>query len=189
MSTERKSVLIGHGVLLPAAVCRSVVESLRAHAWWQRSEIGEGDERAVDLTSCRSLWCSLSGPHRRIVLKRLAGVARAVSPGGVTPRCEEPVVLRYTPGGFFKRHRDVYTRPENAAGRNMSVVAFLTGHGEPGGYQGGELRFYLREAGGGQTCVRVPGRVGQFVVFAAEVEHEVLPVLAGERLTLVSWLY
>ena len=189
MSSQRKSLLIGRGSLLSAPICRSIVESLHAHAWWQRSEIGEAGESVVDLSACRSLWCWLSEPHRRIVLSRLTKIARAVDSSSSYPRCEEPVVLRYTRGGFHKRHRDVYMRPENAAGRRMSIITFLTGHGEPGGFQGGELRFYLTEASGGQTCVRVPGRAGQFVVFAPDVEHEVLPVLTGERMTLVSWLY
>ncbi len=83
----------------------------------------------------------------------------------------------------------MYDRPENAAGRRMSLIAFLTGRGERDGFRGGELRFHVRDAVGGPTCVRVPGGLGQFVIFAAEVEHEVLPVLDGERITLVSWLY
>ena len=182
------ALLVGHGSFLPALTCRSIVEDLRIRAWWQRSEVGEAGESAVDLTSCRSLWCWLGDPYRRVVLRRLAEIARAVGTSGPRPRCEEPIVLRYMKGGFFKRHRDVYTRPENAAGRRMSVVAFLTGQGEPGGFVGGELCLYPIDVDGGQSCVRVPGRAGQFVVFAADVEHEVFPVLAGQRMTLVSWL-
>jgi hypothetical protein len=189
MSTRQTSLVIGHGSLLPVQTCRAIVESLHARAWWQRSEIGEEGESRVDLTSCQSLWCWLAGPHRQMVLHRLAQISRAVNPSGERPRCEEPIVLRYTRGGLFKKHQDIYERPEHSAGRRLSVIAFLTGQSEPAGFRGGELRFYRPEADGGQTCVRVPGRTGQFIVFAADVEHEVLPVVAGERVTLVSWLY
>ena len=122
------------------------------------------------------------------MIRRLGAIANVVGRPGVQARREEPVVLRYGKGCFFKRHRDVYERPENAAGRRLSLVAFLTGRDE-GAFHGGELRFFLRDAAGGRVYVRVPGRTGQFVIFAADVEHEVLPVLAGERITLVSWLH
>jgi hypothetical protein len=189
MPGERASVLVGHGIFLPTAQCRSIVADLHARAWWQRSEIGEADDRAVDLTACRSLWCSLNSPYRDLAVRRRLSIARAVGGPRVRPSSEDPVVLRYTKGGFFKRHRDLYEHSDNAAGRSVSLVAFLTGRGEPGGFWGGELRLYLCGDAGAQTCVRVPGRTGQFVVFAAEVEHEVLPVGSGERITLVSWLY
>jgi hypothetical protein len=182
------ALLLGHGRFLPAEVCRAVVGDVTSRAWWQWSEIGEAGQSGVDPTSCRSRWCWLVGDHRTLVVNRLAAIAASLRDVAASPRLEEPVVLRYGRGGFFRRHSDQYEQAGNARGRRMSLVAFLTGQGEPGGYAGGDLVFYVRGAVG-ETVVRFPGRSGQFVVFAAHVEHEVLPVVAGDRFTLVSWLY
>jgi Rps23 Pro-64 3,4-dihydroxylase Tpa1-like proline 4-hydroxylase len=185
---QPEHLVLGQGYFLPARACQELVSHLYNEAWWQRSEIGEASESAVDLSVCRSLWCWLSGTCRQRVLRRLNTIGHAIAPSTARLKCEEPVVLRYTRGSFFKRHQDVYARPENAAGRRMSIVVFLTGQNAPGGFQGGELCFYPRP-GSGEQCFRIPGRVGQFVVFAPDLEHEVLPVRSGERITLVSWLY
>jgi hypothetical protein len=185
---QPEHLILGQGCFLPARACQVLVNHLYEEAWWQRSEIGEAGESAVDLSVCRSLWCWLSGPCRQSVLRRLTTIGRAIAPSMVRVQCEEPVVLRYTRGNFFRRHRDVYARPENAAGRRMSIVVFLTGQNAPGGFHGGELCFYPRPISG-EECIRIPGRAGQFVVFTPDLEHEVLPVRSGERITLVSWLY
>lgn len=189
VDSQFSSLLLGHGSFLPPDFCRQVVRQVLAHSWWQQSEVGEAGESIVDLSACRSVWSWLPGPYREAIIKRVASIGRALTPTETRPRCEEPIVLRYRRGGFFRRHRDRYDKRANAAGRRVSLIAFLTGQGERPGFQGGELRFYARARDGGDICVRVPGRTGQFVVFGAELEHEVLPVLAGERLTLVSWLY
>jgi hypothetical protein len=188
-SSGFRTLLLGRGVLLPPAICNALVGQLQRHAWWQFSEIGEASDSAVDRDSCRSVWCWLPEPYRRLVVRRLPVIAQSLAGGVLPPRFEEPVVLRYGQGDFFRRHKDQYDAAEHAAGRRMSLVAFLTGRGASGGFTGGELCFYLPDEKHGETCIRVPGRAGEFVVFAADVAHEVLPVATGTRMTLVSWLY
>jgi len=178
-------VLLGQGNFLAPAESRAVAAAVRERSWWQPSEVGEAGQSTVDRSHCRSVWCWLPEPQRRMVLRRLVTVARAAA--GATPRLQEPLVLRYRRGDYFRRHRDEYSE-RHGAHRRMSMIAFLTGANERDGFRGGELRFHV-DAADGPLSVRVPGRLGTFVTFAAELEHEVLPVLSGERLTLVTWLY
>ena len=185
---EASSLLLGRGSFLPSATCRAIVDEVMARAWWQRSEIGEAGASSVDVDTCNSLWCWLEGRYRQLVMTRLAVLAKAMGSLPGRPRLEEPIVLRYDRGGLFRRHNDEYERADHTRGRRMSLVVFLTSQDEPGGHEGGELCFYVDD-GRGETSIRFPGRAGEFVVFAARVDHEVLPVRRGPRLTLVSWLY
>ena len=161
-----KSPFLGHGHFLSPGQCRAIVGWIRRKAWWQHSEIGEEGDSGVDLSACRSTWCWLEGPLRKIVMTRVAEISFALAARSHPPRFETPVIMRYREGGFFLRHSDEYKDPENAARRRMSLVAFLTGHGEKDGFTGGELRFYAAE-----RCVRFAGVIGRFVVFSPEVEH------------------
>jgi predicted 2-oxoglutarate/Fe(II)-dependent dioxygenase YbiX len=102
--------------------------------------------------------------------------------------------LVYGPGAFFRAHRD---RP-NARGRSgsdierqVSVVVFLSQSvgGTNPDYAGGELRFYRLLDGPewrdiGFAC---DATQGMLVAFRADTLHEVAPVTAGRRCTLVTW--
>lgn len=185
MSNHR--LILGRGVLLSREVCRAVVHAVRARNRWEPSEVGEAGDSVVDLRSCRSSWCWLQGPLRRQVLSRVAEVAAELS-GTRSPRLEDPVIIRYRSGDFHGRHADQYERPENAHGRKLSMVAFLTGTNEADGFSGGELQFYLPDRNG-ELCVRTRAETGHFYVFDSELEHEVRTIRLGERFTLVTWLY
>lgn len=107
---------------------------------------------------------------------------------------EPPNYLVYGPGAFFAPHRD---RPRDAAvvpevvDRQISVVLFLSAPRSIAGdgYQGGGLSFYglldgpdWKEVGFG--CDADPGLL---VAFRADTLHEVSPVTAGKRCTIVTW--
>jgi SM-20-related protein len=97
---------------------------------------------------------------------------------------EPPQFLGYTVGDFFVAHQDgnVSLIRDDSADRRISVVIFVN----PGTYEGGELLLHgaypnLRE----RHIVRAhPGRL---VAFRSETTHEVTPVTAGMRYTIVAW--
>ena len=93
---------------------------------------------------------------------------------------EGPGFLCYSEGGFYKSHRD---RAEtsawpDAARRQLTLVLFLNDN-----FEGGELRL----SPDGAQPILIQPRTGTLVAFDAGVVHEVLPVAAGRRYTVVDW--
>jgi predicted 2-oxoglutarate/Fe(II)-dependent dioxygenase YbiX len=130
---------------------------------------------------------------RRMIEERLLDITTDLSDffGVALSRVEPPRFLEYEPGGMFRLHRD---RGEDTYGdhpacrREVSVVLFLTSN--PADFRGGELNLYARSAAGifSHSGVWIEGRAGLLVAFSSEALHEVEPVRAGIRRTVVSWL-
>src|SRR5262249_6403276 len=96
--------------------------------------------------------------------------------------------VRYTAGGFYRRHVDCAESPAwpDAARRRVAAVVFLSSSravDPEGEFAGGVLRLYPP---GGDAIDIVPRR-GLLVAFDARVPHEVLPVEAGVRDAIVDW--
>jgi len=101
---------------------------------------------------------------------------------GIALRGDEgPGFLRYSIGGFYRRHLDVSPEWDERFPRRISVVVFLTSAGEQ--CEGGALRVYLPE-----MCDVTP-RAGTLVAFPSDLPHEVLPVTSGVRGVIVDWLF
>ncbi len=115
----------------------------------------------------------------------------------------EVQALEYTEGAFYIKHADDSNELLDAEGetagfvqvapqRKITTVLFATSHVPAGGdathFSGGELCFnYLCDADG--TPIVFRPQAGDMVVFPSNplFSHEVLPVTAGYRLTLVQW--
>ena len=95
---------------------------------------------------------------------------------------EAPVFLRYGPGDYFVAHQDGNTPLiyDDTRFRQVSVVILLS---EPETYRGGALVLHA----GPDDRVALTPAPGTLVAFRAETTHEVMPVTAGERLSVVSW--
>ena len=148
----------------------------------ERAPYGRGPETVVD-RSVRDCWqigaerIALSGGAWP---ETLAGILdRAASGLGCPPeRLEARLykLLVYEPGGFFSPHRDT----EKAPGMIGTLTISLPVAGE-----GGEL--IVRHAGRETAVdmnVSAPSELA-FAAFYADCPHEVRPVAAGHRLSLV----
>src|SRR5262245_37642430 len=99
--------------------------------------------------------------------------------------------LRYEVGGFYKGHVDrahVSAWPMTAR-RKITVVLFLESSREAersGGFSGGLLRLYPDET---SRPVDVTATRGTLVAFPADMLHEITPITAGRRDTIVDWFY
>jgi predicted 2-oxoglutarate/Fe(II)-dependent dioxygenase YbiX len=114
--------------------------------------------------------------------------ARAV----LSARCGVPLsgregagFIRYSPGGFYRPHRDraIHAGWPGAAERRIAVVVFLNAE-----FDGGELVIYP-DSPHDEAPVRVVPRQGSLVAFDAGVLHEVRPVAGGIRDVIVDWYY
>jgi predicted 2-oxoglutarate/Fe(II)-dependent dioxygenase YbiX len=96
--------------------------------------------------------------------------------------------LRYTDGGFYRRHRDraIVDSWPGAARRDVAVVVFLNSsrHAGPGDFDGGVLRLFVDD-----RPVAIHPAEGLLVAFRADVLHEVTVVRSGTRDAIVDWFY
>lgn len=109
---------------------------------------------------------------------------------------QHPHFLCYRPGDFFRAHLDNADdprQPNEIRARRVAVVLFLNGQStraSPDTYRGGELVFYNPAATSPEQCrVALRGQQGLLVAFASSHLHEVLPVLQGQRFTIVTWFF
>jgi len=109
--------------------------------------------------------------------------------------CERPQFLHYREGDFFVRHQDGNTEQmefDHLRVRRISIVVFLNGYSdepEVDTFSGGRLNFYDKgyEYGTEPLLFSLQGEPGLLVAFSADTVHEVMPVIRGERFTVISW--
>lgn len=83
---------------------------------------------------------------------------------------------------FYGKHMDsTYGELNASASRKLSITLQLTDEDK---YQGGNLQLYQ-----GENPVIAPKKKGMLVVFPSFVIHEVTPVTAGTRHSLVTWCH
>lgn len=97
-------------------------------------------------------------------------------------RIAPPQVVRYGVSKGYGAHVDVAYM---ALGRQMlrsdlSSTIFIS---DPAAYQGGELVIHL-----GTETVRIKGKAGDAVLYPSTTIHEVEPVIAGERMVMITFM-
>ena len=187
----RMGLYFERGLFAPqecARLCASAPE-LAALA----SQVSRGGASVIDEEERKSKRVQLpSGIAEKLHRQLLAAMPRVAAHFQVPlSACEEPQLLRYSTGDYFTPHRDLYDTKEELAHirkRKISVVVFLNAPGA-GGYEGGQLTFYgmVKDSGWDDVGFPLDAEPGLFVAFPSDTMHEVQPVTAGERLTLVSW--
>lgn len=96
---------------------------------------------------------------------------------------EQPELLRYRPGGYYKHHSDAYYFvPEQrawrrAVDRDISLLIYLNDE-----FEGGELNFK-------RLSYSLRPKAGMLIWFPSDVryEHMAKPVTSGQRYCLASW--
>ena len=188
-----------HEDFLASGACRS----LCVDAWAGASEaatIISGSDVVVDPSVRRAECFDITEAqlredvHRQLdaVLPKLAAHYGVALSG-----YEAPQVVRYPPGGFYRPHTDSDERSHGSAEayrRKVSCVVFLNGSGpstRDTSFAGGALAFFrLAERPTSENCKTfLYPEPNLLVAFKSGVYHEVLPVLAGFRWTLVTWFH
>jgi len=147
----------------------------------EQAPYGRGEETLVD-TTVRRTWqinadqMTLEGKFWTKTVNRILDEVRETLHIRAGIEAELYKLLIYDTGSFFIRHRDT----EKAPGMFATLVIAL-----PSEYEGGALRIRHRNE---EVCVNLavsdPGELA-YAAFYADCQHEVLPVTAGCRLTLI----
>jgi predicted 2-oxoglutarate/Fe(II)-dependent dioxygenase YbiX len=182
---ERLGLYVNRG-FLPAAICRDLVgEMLRMPNG--PATVTRETTTAVDVEVRRTLSVEVSAGAAAAVARALDGIRPELERhfGLALTSHESPHYLLYDRDAFFVAHRDRPRRgADELAARRISVVLFLNHD-----FSGGALTFYDLIAGPGWEGIGLPcpAAAGLLVAFRSETMHEVQPVTAGQRCTIVSW--
>ncbi|HEY0484022.1 MAG TPA: 2OG-Fe(II) oxygenase [Kofleriaceae bacterium] len=192
----RAGLLVRPGFLDRATCAR--LRDAAASAPMDKATVFRGARNGVLAEDVRRTLCSFLPPgdqdailHR---LRELAPEAAAHFATGIED-IEGPQLLVYRRGDFFRPHQDTATAPDTPSfirRRRIAVVVFLNAQAprpRPGDHCGGALLFYRLAPDDPDTWrVGLRPEEGLLVAFRADVLHEVLPVLDGERYSMVAWL-
>jgi PKHD-type hydroxylase len=93
-----------------------------------------------------------------------------------------PGLCRYDVGMKYGAHTDAAFLPTGTQPlrSDVSCTIFIN---EPADYQGGELLIYL-----GSEALRIKGKAGSAVFYASTSVHQVVPVTAGTRLVMITFI-
>ncbi len=108
---------------------------------------------------------------------------------------EGPTLLMYPPGGFYEPHVDraAGNGPHGAVrARRVSIVIFVNAtrpQPQADEYAGGALTFYglIDDPVWRDYGFAIDPAPGLLVAFPSHLRHEVTPVTAGDRYTIVDW--
>ncbi|MBV9242262.1 MAG: 2OG-Fe(II) oxygenase [Acidobacteria bacterium] len=176
---------------LDGAQCELIVTEMRAASTVAASV--SGGAKAVDPYVRNVLCAEVSQELVDLVADRLVAIApQLASHFGVhLNEIEDPQFLHYRVGDHFVAHQDGNTPliHDDTLARKVSVVVFLNPQSDvdnEGSYAGGSLVLHgtYPDWGYRQDITSPPGTL---VAFRSETTHEVQPVTAGERFTIVSW--
>lgn len=104
-------------------------------------------------------------------------------------RAEPAGLLRYPTGGYYRPHRDRSSGTPGTRDRAVSVVIFVNDREGGSRYEGGALRIFGLLGPGplAEVGLDVEPEAGTLLAFRSEWLHEVTPVSAGVRFTIVTW--
>ena len=184
--------------LIEPDLCRRLRKEARRAMQVKATISGDNGVVLVDERTRRTKRAEISDTAAALAHARLAGVRDEISRHFELELTgtQQPQFLLYRRGDFFRPHQDnsrAGTLDDEIRLRQVSVVAFLSDQTRlprPDTFCGGELRFFMLDPratpANARTAVR--GEAGLVVAFRSDTFHEVAPVTAGERYTVVTWM-
>ncbi|HKH74458.1 MAG TPA: 2OG-Fe(II) oxygenase [Vicinamibacterales bacterium] len=176
--------------LLDAAACRRVQSAMDVGTPEEAEVLDEGFEVQGDVR--RATQIDIGDDVLAMVEATLDEMRVPIASFyGLTLESREGAsVLRYETGGFYRPHVDRAHVPSwpLSERRQITVVLFLESAREAeasGGFCGGILRLFPDQG----DAVEIVPKGGTLVAFPAGMRHEVTPVTAGRRDTIVDWFY
>jgi SM-20-related protein len=184
--------------LIEPDLCRRLREEARQALQVKATISGDDGLVLVDERTRRTKRAEVSEAAAELAHARVAGVRGEISQHFELELTDtqQPQFLLYRRGDFFRPHQDnsgAATLEDAIRLRQVSVVAFLndqTRLPRPNTFCGGELRFFMLDPRATPLNARttVRGEEGLVVAFRSDTFHEVAPVTAGERYSVVTWM-
>jgi predicted 2-oxoglutarate/Fe(II)-dependent dioxygenase YbiX len=185
---------------LDAELCQSLILESRSSQYRQAQvyfTFNEETEPLLDTSRRNVRDMKVSKETRSLIAERLMVFKPSLEAhfGVKLTKCERPAFLYYTVGGLYMAHTDSSDEPgcpEGVRNRQVTAILFLneqanSDHAE--GYHGGSLVIYTPDYGvdSDDPGVRILGKAGSLVAFRSNLFHEIQPITAGERFSIITW--
>ncbi len=179
-----------------ADFCANLRSDMDASVFRKATVIKDGIEGVLDEESRKVVSVQMPEETWRSVRERLRSIKPSLEEHfrvALSRKCQGPDFLIYSPGGFYRAHRDASEEsPEYVRARRVSVVLFLNGQSDEPSldtFGGGGLAFYgLMDGPQWSRCgFNLDPVSGMLVAFRSEVLHEAQPVSFGKRYVIATW--
>jgi predicted 2-oxoglutarate/Fe(II)-dependent dioxygenase YbiX len=173
---------------LDAETCARLRDEVRAAPSSPATVRADARSYDVDRSTRSTDWAEIAPSSVEDIEQKLAAAMPDVARQyGVPLTGIQPLqFLVYRQGDFFQRHRDRgdADAPEFSRSRRVAAVVFLNDE-----YRGGHLTLYglFDQPKGDDLGFPLEAEEGLLVTFPSDVTHEVRPIEAGERYTVVTW--
>lgn len=196
--TDSSKFLLIEG-FLDAELCQSLVQESRSSQYRQAQvyfTFNEATEPLLDTSSRNVREMKVSKETRSLIGGRLMAFKPSLEAhfGVKLTGCERPNFLYYTVGGLYTAHTDSSNEPgcpDGVRNRQVSTIVFLNDQANSEfaeGYHGGSLVIYTPDdVDSDDPGVRILGKAGSLVAFRSNVFHEIQPITAGERFSIITW--
>jgi len=151
----------------------------------QPATVGFSDAKRADhhYRSSKIRW--LNAASERDLVQRLMDFVHSSNRTNFGVDIDAPFDLQFTEyhgseSGKYDWHQDVWLESTRPYDRKLSFVVQLS---EPDDYEGGSFEFFGLQQPGAAFAPR-----GSMLIFPSFLQHRVLPVTAGIRRSLVSWV-
>lgn len=166
--------------------CADVVRQFQKARLWKAARVSAAGDQAKTVveTKYRSASILCSKLADRVEAEFESRIKAVVEPfishmwGAEFDGCAGTQLIRYQQGDRYVPHRDSSDDPTDVdcAGRYFTVLCYLNE-----GFEGGTTRF----PGLGYSAIPSPGKA---LVFPANYLHAAMPVTAGEKYAIVTWI-
>ena len=169
---------------LTAAECDAIVKRADFYAD-QSATVGFADSSRSDQAYRSSIVRWFDPLREKDIIDRLMQFVAASNRTNFGADIVAPYEVQFTEyhatqQGKYDWHQDVWLESSRPFDRKLSVVVQLS---DPEEYEGGAFEFF---------CVAQPGATfaprGSMLIFPSFLQHRVLPVTAGVRRSLVTWV-
>lgn len=164
--------------------CDAIIK--RGSAYDDQSATVGFDGSSRSDTDYRSSVIRWLDPHReKDIVQRLMQFVEASNRTNFGVDIVAPYEVQFTEyhgdgNGKYDWHHDVWLESPRPFDRKLSVVVQLS---PPEDYEGGTFEFYQVQQPGAAFAAR-----GSLLIFPSFLQHRVLPVTAGLRRSLVTWV-
>lgn len=168
-----------------AAICEEMSESVKIEAATYNQS--ENIER-IDYCIRKTQYCTISNKSHITInnrIKQQKTILEEFFNTSLDDSFEPPKYLHYGEGAFFSPHTD------DQLNRKINITIDLNDKETQVaelGYEGGTLQLYGLISGGASSNrgVAAPFSAGCLIAYPVDIVHEVTPITAGSRFSIVS---
>jgi len=171
---------------LMASECAALCEEMNGSVKTEAATYSQSENRErIDHCVRKTHYCAISSKSHIMVnnrIKQQKTILEKFFNTSLEDSFEPPKYLHYGEGAFFSPHTD------DQLNRKINITINLNDKEAKLGYEGGALQLYGLIKGGAfsNRGIAAPSSLGCLIAYPVDIVHEVTPITAGSRFSIVS---